>query len=861
MQVARDLYQNNYKMNKKTTKMKNQIALIAFVILTTCSMYSQVKEKEIISKNRKGNAELINFSETKISSDDISVNDFLIKQFASKNSDGSKVIAKNGKTEFRIESKSIRMENKLESKKYQQFYNGLRVEFGIQNVVSENGIVKTSNGNHIDVLDVNTSPKLTENKALDFAIKNIGAKSYMWENKENDDFLKKEQKNEKATYFPKGELVIIEKDMFGENPIPVLAYKFDIYASNPISRDYVYIDANNGEVILKDAIIKHIQGIGSTRYSGQREIETQQSGSQYKLRDYSRGSGIETYNMNRGTNYNSATDFIDNDNNWVEYNNANKDNAALDAHWGTEKTYDYFLTKHNRNSYNGNGAVLRNYVHANLIGMGYSSNDNAFWDGQRMTYGDGTNYFDALTSVDVVGHEIGHGVCSTTAGLIYSKESGAINEGLSDIWGAMIEYFADSSKQTYLIGEEIKLGGGALRSMSNPKSQGQPDTYGGTYWYDQNCTPTRENDNCGVHRNSGVLNHWFYILSEGKTGTNDKGNPYSVTGIGKDKAAKIVYRAESVYFTSTTNYLQARDLTIQAATDLYGVNSIESSVVCQAWSAVGVGNNNCIIISPKIVGVNSLCPESTSQYSLSNPQNNTVLWSVTPNLLIVSSSNSEIIIKAINSTTNGQEVITATMNGIIITKEIWIGKPVFTVLKKQYNPPTIVGVDISGLNGIDVNSQGISSIIWEKVQNNPVNCGDITSDYGFSNEISYSGYTCSTQLKITATNNCGSTTIYKTIVGSYKPGDAMITDSITMFKVYPNPSKDIVNIDLIDQNSLSKNGEIIFGEVFDMMGQSKSKIEISNNKGIFSVLGFNKGIYIIRIYINNQVESHQIIVE
>jgi Zn-dependent metalloprotease len=569
-------------MNKKTTKMKNKITLLAGVILITCSMYSQVKEKEIISKNVKGKAELINFSETKVGSDHKSINDFLLKQFASKNTNGSKVVENNGKSEFRLELKNTRIENKLESKKYQQFYNGIKVEFGIQNMVSENGFLKTSSGKHIEVLNVNTTPKLSENIALDFAIKTIGAKNYMWENKANDDFLKKEQKNEKATYFPKGELVIIEKDMFGENPTPVLAYKFDIYASNPISRDYVYIDANNGEVILTDPIIKHIQGIGSTRYSGQRAIETQQSDSQYKLRDYSRGSGIETYNMNRGTDYNSATDFIDNDNNWNEYNNANKDNAALDAHWGAEKTYDYFLTKHNRNSYDGNGAKIKSYVHFSL------NYENAGWTGDRMIYGDGGTTFTPLTSIDVIGHEIGHGVCQTTAGLIYSKESGAINEGLSDIWGAMVEYFAEPTKQTYLIGEEIKIGGGALRSMSNPKSQGQPDTYGGTYWYDQNCTPTNLNDRCGVHRNSGVMNHWFYILSEGKTGTNDKGNFYSVAGIGKEKAAKIAYRAESVYFTSTTNYLQASDLTIQAAKDLYGINSVESSAVEKAWYAVGV---------------------------------------------------------------------------------------------------------------------------------------------------------------------------------------------------------------------------------------------------------------------------------
>lgn len=241
--------------------------------------------------------------------------------------------------------------------------------------------------------------------------------------------------------------------MFDHNFEPILAYKFKVYTITPLSNSYYYIDTSNGNIILEDAIIKHVQGTGHTRYSGQRTIETQQNGSSYRLRDYSRGNGIETYNMNRGTNYSSATDFTDNDNNWTsaEYNNSNKDNAALDAHWGAGKTYDYFSQKHGRNSYDNNGSKIKSYVHANLVGLGYPNNDNAFWDNtyKRMTYGDGQNSFDALTSIDVVAHEIGHGVCSHTANLVYQNESGAINEGLSDIWGAMVEYYADPTKQTY----------------------------------------------------------------------------------------------------------------------------------------------------------------------------------------------------------------------------------------------------------------------------------------------------------------------------------------------------------------------------------------------------------------------------
>ncbi|OOV19543.1 hypothetical protein BXU10_07795 [Flavobacterium sp. LM4] len=308
--------------------MKKKASLFSCLFFITLSAFCQVKENEITITNSKGKPELINFKETKINADDKSVNAFLKKQFESKTDD-----------DFVLDSKNTRIENKLESKKYKQYYKGLKVEFGIQNVVSENGVVKTANGRYVDVKNLETKAKLSEKEALTYAIKNIDAKEYMWESKENEDFFKKEQNDPSATYYPKGELIIVEKDLFGENPIPTLAYKFNIYASNPVSRDYVYVDANNGEILLKDAIIKHIQGTGDTKYSGQRVIETQQTGSQYRLRDYTRGNGIETYNMNRTANYASATDFLDNDNNWTsaEYNNSNQDNAALDAHWGLRK--------------------------------------------------------------------------------------------------------------------------------------------------------------------------------------------------------------------------------------------------------------------------------------------------------------------------------------------------------------------------------------------------------------------------------------------------------------------------------------------------------------------------------------------
>ena len=467
----------------------------------------------------------------------------------------------------------------MEHIKYQQTYKGLKVAFGNYQLHTQNGEIKSFSGDYFPVNDFDVSPSLTKSQALQKAMKHVGAGQYMWDSP--DAALMNYAK-------PEGELVILP-DLAHRNSkqqvAPKLAYRFDIFARKPMSRAMVYVDAHTGAVLYEDKIMHHLapaNGTAATRYSGSKTIQTDSYNGHYRLREYTRGGGIETYDMNTGTNYSNAVDFTDNNNNWTaaEFDNSAKDNAALDAHWGAEMTYDYWMTKHNRNSFDGNGAKIKSYVHYDV------NYDNAYWNGSVMTYGDGSGtYFDALTSLDVAGHEIGHAVMSYTADLTYSYESGAMNEGFSDIWGASIEYFAAPNKQTWLIGEDIerRAGHAALRSMSDPKSEGQPDTYQGTNW------ATGSSDNGGVHTNSGVLNYWYYLISEGGTGTNDNGDAYNVSGIGIDKAGQIAYRMISVYLTSGSQYADARTYGIQSAVDLFGAGSAEEVAVTNAWYAVGIG--------------------------------------------------------------------------------------------------------------------------------------------------------------------------------------------------------------------------------------------------------------------------------
>ncbi|MDI1305884.1 MAG: M4 family metallopeptidase [bacterium] len=581
-------------------KLLGKIALFMTVSLLALETNAQDASKNVKQKfnDERGKPSLIVFNEKSTYKNTDSQKAFKEQLELKDNSNFTKTKTETDKLGFSHE-------------KFQLFHQGVKVEFSTYTLHSKSGKLESMSGEFYQLDNVNTRPVLSKEQAFSSALRQIGASKYLWETPAEAK-INEYQK-------PTGELVLlplVDEDNNGKKTEQLrLAYKFDIYATSPVSRGDIYIDAVTGVTLFYNATIKHLGEYSNdnqnavntkaekqntaasfvianadTRYSGSQSIQSTLSGTSYILADATRGSGIMTYNMKKGTSYTAAVNFTDVDNNWTaaEYDNVNKDNGALDAHWGAEKTYDYWSTVHGRNSYNNAGAAIKSYVHYS------SAYNNAYWNGSVMTYGDGsvTGGFDILTSIDVAGHEIGHAVCSSTSNLAYQKESGAMNEGLSDIWGACIEYYAAPNKQRWLIGEDIERRAGhlSLRSMSNPKTEGQPDTYGGTNWVNiTKCHPTSNNDQCGVHTNSGVLNHWFYILTEGKTGTNDKGSSYSVTGIGIDKAAKITYRMESIYMTSSSTYANARTYAIQAATDLYGAGSPEVIATTNAFYAVGVG--------------------------------------------------------------------------------------------------------------------------------------------------------------------------------------------------------------------------------------------------------------------------------
>ena len=495
--------------------------------------------------------------------------------------------------------------------RYKQTYKSIPVNGTMLVVHVQNNQIASFNGELVSNISGTNVPILKEIDLLNNALTFFGAKTYKWQLPDEEYFIKREQGNESATFFPKGELMFSKSEK-GDYK---LAYRFDIYSAQPISRKYIILDAQTGLVLSSEDRIHETNATGSavTAYSGTQTITTDNTGTTFRLRETGRGLGIETYNMLVGTSYAAAVDFTDADNVWNNVNAA-KDQYATDAHFGAEKTYDYYFNTHGRNSVNNSGLKLLNYVHANLVGMGYGNNINAFWDGSRMTYGDGGSGYNPLTSMDIIGHEITHGVTQYTANLTYSYESGALNEAFSDIFGTTIEFYATPSLADWLIGEDI---GGAFRSMSNPNTYGDPDTYLGTNWY------TGSADNGGVHTNSGVLNYWYYLLCQGGSGTNDIGNIFNVSGIGISKAGAIAYRTLSVYLTSGSNYANARTYAIKSAEDLYGICSPEAISTAAAWYAVGVGTTGTGTAPTLTVtgGVNTFCSGSSLTLNASTSSN------------------------------------------------------------------------------------------------------------------------------------------------------------------------------------------------------------------------------------------------
>ncbi|MFJ3786169.1 M4 family metallopeptidase [Streptomyces sp. NPDC090093] len=454
--------------------------------------------------------------------------------------------------------------------RYDRTYRGLPVIGGDLVVhLAEDGTITGSDLAHQGAVRIaGTTPKLTAADASAKAVKHA-------------------RHVKKAKAGSKDSALVV----YAVGKIPVLAYRSTVTGegeTGPTSREAVIVDATSGAALDQYELHQSVTGTGNGVTVGQVSIETTQTAGGYTLTDAAHGGTIvyDSYNSPQSNPRQNARAFSKTTNSWGNGTSSSRESAAVDASYGLAKTWDYYKESFNRSGIRNDGRGARAYVHVDNSLVNAFYDDNCFC----MYFGDGSsqNGNTPVTAVDVAGHEMSHGVTAATANLTYSGESGGLNEATSDIFGTMVEFYANNAGDPgdYYIGEKLNMSGGSLRRMDNPATDGRSLSC----W----------NSGAGsvdVHLSSGIGNHFFYLAAEGTGAKTIGGRPHTGTtcnndtfaGIGKDKAAAVWYRALTTYMTSTTNYAGARTATLQAAADLYGTNSQERYLVSKAWAAVSVG--------------------------------------------------------------------------------------------------------------------------------------------------------------------------------------------------------------------------------------------------------------------------------
>ena len=537
--------------------------------------------------------------------------------------------------EMRMEKREIDAQGRVVAR-FQQYYQGIPVEGGEYTLHSEAGQLLVGHGKIIENLDFPTPAPIEELYALRYALERIDARTYAWQDPSWEETLQEEVSDSTAQYFPKGELrfMLQAGDRLVKSNYRLIWY-FEIRTLDPDDYLAVQVDASTAEVLRIGTLRRHCShqsGTAKTLYNNYQSLDMVQRGlpwRDYILKDcrniqtkyHDRNSFGET----KGWKWGSRVSHDDND--WDE-----EQIEATSAHWAAQQAWDYFEETYGLKGPDGEEKATRiwvNWADAN----GTPVADAMFEPSAKSNYlYIGTKDEKSLATLDIVGHEYAHGVVAASAGLVYERESGALDESFADIFGLLTEMYGqkETAPSDWLIGEDVA----ALRSFSHPDAYGQPKKYGGTdpFWQEvstEGCPVPLPNpaplgnDFCGVHTNGGVQNHWFFLLANGGVAEGQ-----TVYGIGIKKAADIVYRNLAYYMQTHSNFQDARLGSIQAAEDLYGACSNEAAQVKNAWAAVGVGDPNdqlCLEINgPKKICQDALLRRYT--YTVSGVEGIQIEW-------------------------------------------------------------------------------------------------------------------------------------------------------------------------------------------------------------------------------------------
>jgi bacillolysin len=403
-----------------------------------------------------------------------------------------------------------------------------------------------------------------------------------------------------------GKLVVYALD----NHPATLAYEYRIravYGAEPAIW-VVTVDAKTGDIIDRYNNLQTVEASGSG-VLGPQTFQVTAGGTGYQMLDTSRGVQIRTYTAGGQEVGPAQGATVVSSGSLTSWDTGTGAGAAVDAHTYAAAVFDYYKKVHARNAIDGAGGAMLSTAH---YGQAY---DNAFWDGTGMSYGDGGQLFRPLSAgLDVVAHEFTHGVTEKTSNLIYRNQSGALNEAVSDIFGVFIEHAVkpDDTKN-WTMGENIAKQAGLLRDFKNPAAGDQPANM-------KNFVNTQQ-DEGGVHINSGIINNAAFLMTMG--GTNPVSQTKVAFGIGWEKSEKLWYRANTKYFLSSTNFAQAATATMQAAKDI-GLTENEQNIVDCAYKAVGIVTGACgTITDPKATTTPQTTPGGGATDTPETPGGNT----------------------------------------------------------------------------------------------------------------------------------------------------------------------------------------------------------------------------------------------
>jgi bacillolysin len=488
---------------------------------------------------------------------------------------------------------------------YVQYFKGYKIFFGEFILHEKEGRLISGNGRMIKGLKKSPIISITNEVALQSALRFLPSEKYAWEIPQLETMYKEILHNPAATYKPVGELVWVSTDKNDDLKNVAnyeMAYVFDIYPASLYGKK-IFVNAVTGNVIKSIALRPNCDGTSAfTNFYGSQGFSTRlipgSAPARWNLWNDCQSAFIRTQKWAAN---NIFTDYVSNaGNSWSALS------SEATSHWCMEKTYSYYLNIYGRtgwNNANGGIFILQDVLFACSPPSSPCPNgQNASFNNGTMFVGnaDNNNGIDDYNSLDIVAHEFTHGVTSSSfANLAYLKESGALNESFSDILGVTCEaWLFGLNANTWKVGFDRKNPNNVsqslyLRNMANPNDANavtpSPDTYLTDPLWVSTTTASPGNDNWGVHTNSGVQNYMYYLLTNGGSGTNKNGTPFSLVGIGLVAARNIAYRALTAgYLFPNSTFADARYAWVSSAVDLYGECSFQAIETGKAWNAVGL---------------------------------------------------------------------------------------------------------------------------------------------------------------------------------------------------------------------------------------------------------------------------------